>query len=71
MYAVRDSNKLLNEFLEHLIDLLVSDNIFTREVARDALGAELSPRLYNRVFHYLEEHVLKLLLTWVLSDIHI
>lgn len=55
MCASKDPTALLNEYLTHLIDLLVSDHPYTRTVARDALGSELSHKLYNRVFKYLGE----------------
>lgn len=46
---------LLQSFLVELINLLVSDSIQARDVARDALSSELSPRLYTRVFKELDK----------------
>lgn len=55
MCSLRDPDALLNEFLTYVIDLLVSKSQFARDVARDAIGSELSPKLYVRVFKYLDE----------------
>jgi neurofibromin 1 len=55
MCTLKDPNMLLNFLLAYLIDSLVSEDLFIREVAKEALGTELSPRLFSRVFKYLDE----------------
>lgn len=57
MCNLRNPDELLTGFLNLLIELLVSDSPFVRTSAKDALGAELSPKLYDRVFKLLYEWV--------------
>ncbi|KXN84411.1 Neurofibromin, partial [Leucoagaricus sp. SymC.cos] len=45
----------LNMFLLDLNRILTVQDVATRDLAREALGAELSPRLYSRVVRYLDE----------------
>ncbi|KAH8096624.1 hypothetical protein BXZ70DRAFT_945419 [Cristinia sonorae] len=55
MRVLRDPQDLLTIFLTEIVNLLVSDSIPAREVAREALGAELSPRLYTRILKELDQ----------------
>lgn len=48
---------MVSTFITDLTDLLIAESAQIREVARDALGTELSPRLYGRLFRHLEELV--------------
>ena len=45
---------LVEDFVNNLIKLLVAGHIHTRDVVRDALGSELSPRLYANLIKNLE-----------------
>lgn len=63
MCNLRDPDEILTGFLNLLIELLVSDSPFVRNVSRDALGGELSPKLYDRVFKLLYEWVHTLFLS--------
>lgn len=55
MRVLRDPAELVNIFVEFLTAALVDDAIRVREVAREALGSELSPRLFVRLFKHLDE----------------
>ncbi|KDQ64130.1 hypothetical protein JAAARDRAFT_118551 [Jaapia argillacea MUCL 33604] len=58
MRVLRDPEDLVGSFISNSMDLLVSDTASVRDVAREALGAELSPRLHSRLLKHLEEVVL-------------
>lgn len=55
MRVLRDPMDLLAIFLTELINLLISDSGQNRDVARDALGSELNPRLYSRILKDLDQ----------------
>ncbi|TFK62722.1 hypothetical protein BDN72DRAFT_964371 [Pluteus cervinus] len=55
MRVLQNPVPLVTNFITHLTNLLVSPDHQVREVARDALGMELSPRLYGRLLKYLDE----------------
>jgi hypothetical protein len=55
MRALKKPGILVETFVTDLTDLLVVDSMQVREVAREALGSELSPRLYSRLLKHLEE----------------
>jgi len=55
MCNLRNPDEMLTSFLNLLIELLVSDSLPVRSTARDALGGELSQKLYDRVFKLLYE----------------
>lgn len=57
MCNLRNPDELFTGFLNLLIESLVSDSLVVRNVSRDALGGELSPKLYDRVFRLLYEWV--------------
>lgn len=48
---------LVGTFITDLTNLLVISDTQIRDVARDALGTELSPRLYSRLLKHLDEYV--------------
>ena len=56
MRVTQDSGALVETFITDLTDLLVVDSMQVREVAREALGSELSPRLYPRLMKHLAEY---------------
>ncbi|KAF8805782.1 hypothetical protein BYT27DRAFT_7257917 [Phlegmacium glaucopus] len=45
---------LVEDFVGNLINLLVAGDIHIQDVVRDALGSELSPRLYGKLIRNLE-----------------
>lgn len=55
MRVLQNPTPLVNNFITYLTNLLVSPDMQIREVARDALGAELSPRLYSKLLRHLDE----------------
>ncbi|TFY83118.1 hypothetical protein EWM64_g893 [Hericium alpestre] len=55
MRVLKDPRDLINTFITYLIDLLVSDSILAREASKEALGTELSPKLYGKLFKHLDE----------------
>jgi hypothetical protein len=61
-----DSGALVESFVTDLTDLLVVDSMQVREVAREALGSELNPRLYSRLVRHLDEFVH---LVWSMSSL--
>ncbi|KAA1466679.1 hypothetical protein DENSPDRAFT_831556 [Dentipellis sp. KUC8613] len=55
MRVLKDPRDLINTFVTYLIDLLVSDSSMARDISKEALGSELSPRLYGKLFKHLDE----------------
>ncbi|THH13571.1 hypothetical protein EW146_g6666 [Bondarzewia mesenterica] len=55
MRVLKDPRDLVGTFVTYLIDLLVSDSVMAREISKEALGSELSPRLYTKLFKHLDE----------------
>lgn len=53
MCALRDPSLLLEEFLSYLVDLLCSSSPLARDTAREALGLDLSPKLYVQAFKHI------------------
>ncbi|RGB37714.1 hypothetical protein C1646_638789 [Rhizophagus diaphanus] len=47
----------IEKFVQEMVSLLISDTIFVRESVKEALGNELSPRLYVVLFRHLESIV--------------
>ena len=45
---------LVDDFVSSLINLLVAGDMYIRDVVREALGSELSPRLYGGLIKNLE-----------------
>jgi neurofibromin 1 len=58
MRDLQDPVTMVSAFITDLTDLLIAESAQVREVARDALGIELSPRLYGKLFRHLEEFVI-------------
>ena len=58
MRVLKDPRDLVGTFVVYLIDLLLSDSVMAREISKEALGSELSPRLYAKLFKHLDEYVL-------------
>ena len=56
MRVAQDPSLMVEKFVMDLTDLLVVDSMQVREVAREALGSELSPRLYSRLVRHLDEY---------------
>lgn len=50
-----DHVPLIDAFVSELTDLLVAPDAQIRDTSKDALGAELGPKLYGKVSKYLEE----------------
>lgn len=48
-----DPNHMVDTFLENIISLLVSREVGVRDVAREALGMELAPRLYPKLYKHI------------------
>ncbi|KAF8165773.1 hypothetical protein B0H34DRAFT_794124 [Crassisporium funariophilum] len=57
MRVVQSPIPLVEHFIGDLIDLLVAGDMQIRDVVRDALGSELSPRLYGRLLRNLEDTI--------------
>ncbi|KAG2042146.1 hypothetical protein BDR03DRAFT_978842 [Suillus americanus] len=55
MRSLRDPADLVAIFIEFLTGALIDDVVRVREVAREALGSELSPRLFSKLFRHLDE----------------
>ncbi|KAL1920332.1 uncharacterized protein VTP21DRAFT_1478 [Calcarisporiella thermophila] len=52
-----DSGQMVEKFVQEMVDLLVSDNVFVREVSKETLGSDLPPALYNLLFGYFESAI--------------
>lgn len=52
--VVQDPLPLVEDFINSLMTLLVTGDTQTRDVVREALGSELSPRLYGKLIKNLE-----------------
>lgn len=55
MRVPRDGSLMLQEFLATTMDMLVSEIPLARDTAKEALGSELNPRLFMRLFKQLNE----------------
>jgi hypothetical protein len=55
MRVLQHPASLVAIFLSELTDLLVSDTVEVRDVARDALGYELHAGLYSRLLKHLDQ----------------
>ncbi|KAL7282669.1 hypothetical protein ACG7TL_004142 [Trametes sanguinea] len=53
--VLRDPSELLGNFLTDIVNLLVSDGLQIRDIAREALSNEASPRLYGRIVKQLDD----------------
>jgi hypothetical protein len=55
MRVMQNPVVLVGTFITSLTNLLVMSDTQIRDVARDALGSELSPRLYSKLLKHLDE----------------
>lgn len=55
MRILKSPKEFVYNFIGELTQSLMSDNTQIRDTSREALGAELSPRLYVRLFKLIEE----------------
>lgn len=55
MRVIQNPVPLVTTFITDLTNLLMAPDTKIRDVARDALGAELSPRLYSKLLKHLDE----------------
>lgn len=55
LMGMEDIYTYLGPFLSDLNRILTVPDVATRDIARDALGGELHPRLYSRVLKTLDE----------------
>lgn len=51
----QDGNFMLQDFIASTVEFLVSEVPLARDTAKEALGSELSPRLFSRLFKQLYE----------------
>ena len=54
MRIIQNPLPLVEDFVNFLMTLLVSGDTQTRDIVREALGSELSPRLYGKLIKHLE-----------------
>jgi hypothetical protein len=52
--VIQNPLPLVEDFVSNLINLLVAGDLYIRDVVREALGSELSPRLYGYLLKNLE-----------------
>ncbi|KAF8806096.1 hypothetical protein BYT27DRAFT_7141632 [Phlegmacium glaucopus] len=57
MRVIRSPLPLVEDFVSSLINLVATRDIHIRDVVREALGSELSPRLYGKLIRNLESTV--------------
>ena len=53
--TISSPNDMVFTFIHHIVDFLMEDAIFVREVAKEAVGSELNPRLYPLLFARLDQ----------------
>jgi hypothetical protein len=58
MRLIQNPSHLIDDFVGDLMGLLAASDVQIRDIVRDALGSELSPRLYGKLIRFLEECVL-------------
>lgn len=51
----QDGDMMLQDFLTSTVEFLVSELGIARDTAKEALGSELHPRMYARLFKHLSE----------------
>ncbi|KAJ6540091.1 hypothetical protein B0H10DRAFT_2170598 [Mycena sp. CBHHK59/15] len=57
MRTMQNPANLVKVFVSDVTDQLVTDDVHFREVAKNALGAELSPRLYSRLLKHFDDTI--------------
>lgn len=55
MRVIQNPIPLVTTFITSLTNLLIAQDTRVRDTAREALGAELSPRLYSKLLKHLDE----------------
>ncbi|KAH8118768.1 hypothetical protein DFH11DRAFT_1839273 [Phellopilus nigrolimitatus] len=55
--APQDGRLMLNDFMSSTVESLLAELAIARDTAKEALGSELNPRLYDRLFKQLNEVV--------------
>ena len=50
-----DGDEMLQEFMSASMEVLIANSAVARDTAKEALGSELNPRLYGRLFKHLNE----------------
>ncbi|TDL29911.1 hypothetical protein BD410DRAFT_780416, partial [Rickenella mellea] len=53
--VLQDGDEIIKNFITSAVDFLIADSVHARDCAKEALGAELSPRLYSRLFKRLND----------------
>ena len=51
----QDGEMMMQDFLTSTVECLVSEYAIARDTAKEALGSELNPRMYGRLFKHLSE----------------
>lgn len=54
---IQNPSHLIDDFIGDLMGLLAASDVQIRDIVRDALGSELSSRLYGKLIRFLEEYV--------------
>ena len=54
MRLIQNPSPLIEDFINFLMTLLINGDTQTRDIVREALGSELSPRLYGKLIKHLE-----------------
>lgn len=68
MRVIPNPVPLVEDFIGDLVGLLHTGDMQVRDIVREALGTELSPRLYGRLIRNMEESVVIHSCYCVLSD---
>ncbi|CAG8450213.1 2329_t:CDS:10 [Ambispora leptoticha] len=58
-HDINNYHSMVEMFVQHMVELLVCDTVYVREIVKETLGADLSPRLYVILFKHLEYIVSK------------
>jgi hypothetical protein len=56
--AAQDGEVMIQNFIIASVDFLIADSPHARDLVKEALGSELSPSLYSRLFKQLHAYVL-------------
>ncbi|KAI9294940.1 hypothetical protein K502DRAFT_360889 [Neoconidiobolus thromboides FSU 785] len=51
---VQDPNAIVNRFIMDMVELLICESPFAREIVKELIGAELNPANYGNLFRHLE-----------------
>ncbi|KIY51663.1 hypothetical protein FISHEDRAFT_36865 [Fistulina hepatica ATCC 64428] len=61
--VLQDPGPLVQQFIVDLSEMLLSEDVLFRDAARDALGADLNPRLYSMLLRHLDSVVQEIIST--------